>query len=78
MSLIRTILIGNVVGVSSRDVDLTGPIAMNKVADSSIGEYNLMPTRQPGGAILKAVISNPALQASFTVLQLRMAEAVQQ
>ena len=36
-----------------------------------------MPTRLPDTAILKAVISNPALQASFTVLQLRMAEAVQ-
>lgn len=70
-------LIGNVVGVDSQGVDLTGQIAMNKVAGSSTGEYNLMPTRQPGSAILKAVISNPSLQASFTVLQLRMAEAVQ-
>ena len=70
-------LIGDVVGVGSQDVDLTGRIAMNKVTGSSTGEYNLMPTRQPGIAILKAVISNPALQASFTVLQLRMAEAVQ-
>lgn len=72
-----TNLIGNVVGVNSQDVDLTGQIAMNKVAGSSTGEYNLMPTRQPDSAILKAVISNPSLQASFTVLQLRMAEAVQ-
>uniref|UniRef100_A0AAU8B1P2 Major capsid protein n=2 Tax=unclassified Microvirus TaxID=338099 RepID=A0AAU8B1P2_9VIRU len=70
-------LIGNVVGVNSQDVDLTGQIAMNKVAGSSTGEYNLMPTRQPGSAILKTIISNPSLQASFTVLQLRMAEAVQ-
>lgn len=70
-------LIGNVVGVNSQDVDLTGQIAMNKVAGSDIGEYNLMPARQPDSAILKAVISNPSLQASFTVLQLRMAEAVQ-
>ena len=71
-------LIGNVVGVSATgDVDVTGQIAMNKVAGSSTGEYNLMPARQPDSAILKAVISNPALQASFTVLQLRMAEAVQ-
>lgn len=70
-------LIGNVVGVNSQDVDLTSQIAMNKVAGSDIGEYNLMPARQPDSAILKAVISNPALQASFTVLQLRMAEAVQ-
>jgi hypothetical protein len=71
-------LIGNVVGVSATgDVDLTGQIAMNKVAGSSTGEYNLMPTRQPDSAILKTIISNPSLQASFTVLQLRMAEAVQ-
>lgn len=71
-------LIGNVVGVSAiGDVDVTGQIAMNKVAGSSAGEYNLMPTRQPDSAILKTIISNPTLQASFTVLQLRMAEAVQ-
>lgn len=71
-------LIGNVVGVSATgDIDTTGQIAMNKVAGSSIGEYNLIPARQPGSAILKAVVSNPSLQASFTVLQLRMAEAVQ-
>lgn len=71
-------LVGNVVGVSATgDVDVTGQIAMNKVAGSSAGEYNLMPARQPGSAILKTIISNPSLQASFTVLQLRMAEAVQ-
>ena len=70
-------LIGNVVGVSAGDVDVTGQIAMNKVAGSSTGEYNMMPARQPDSAVLKAVISNPSLQASFTVLQLRMAEAVQ-
>lgn len=71
-------LIGNVVGVSATgDVDITGRIAMNKVSGSSTGEYNLMPARQPDSAILKTIISNPSLQASFTVLQLRMAEAVQ-
>lgn len=71
-------LIGNVVGVSATgDVDITGQIAMNKVAGSETGEYNLMPIRQPDSAILKTIISNPSLQASFTVLQLRMAEAVQ-
>lgn len=71
-------LIGDVVGVSSTgDVNVTGQIAMNKVAGSSTGEYNMMPVRQPNTAILKTVISNPTLQASFTVLQLRMAEAVQ-
>lgn len=71
-------LIGDVIGVSgSGDVNATGLIVMNKVAGSSTGEYNLIPSRQPNSAILKTVISNPALQASFTVLQLRMAEAVQ-
>ena len=71
-------LIGNVVGVSATgDVDITGQIAMNKITGSDIGEYNLMPSRQPDSAILKTIISNPSLQASFTVLQLRMAEAVQ-
>lgn len=70
-------LIGDVVGVSVSDVNVTGQIAMNKVAGSSTGEYNMMPARQPDSAVLKAVISNPSLQASFTVLQLRMAEAVQ-
>lgn len=71
-------LIGNVVGVSAvGDVNVTGQIAMNKVNGSNVGEYNLMPSRQPDVAILKTIISNPSLQASFTVLQLRMAEAVQ-
>lgn len=70
-------LIGNVVGVDSQGVDLTGPIAMGEVGLSSPGAYNLVPARQPNNAVLKTVISNPALQASFTVLQLRMAEAVQ-
>nr|DAI08918.1 MAG TPA: Major capsid protein [Microviridae sp.] len=71
-------LVGNVVGVSATgDVDITGQIAMNKLTGSSVGEYNLIPARQPDSAILKTIISNPSLQASFTVLQLRMAEAVQ-
>ena len=72
-------LIGNVVGVSATgDVDTTGPIAMNKITSSTFGEYNLIPTRLPGSsAVLKTIISNPSLQASFTVLQLRIAEAVQ-
>lgn len=70
-------LIGNVVGVDSQDVDLTGPIAMGEVGLSSPGAYNLIPARQSNSAVLKAVVSNPVLQASFTVLQLRMAEAVQ-
>ena len=71
-------LIGNVVGVNSQDVDLTGPIAMGEVGVSNPNAYNLIPTRQlDNSAVLKAVVSNPSLQASFTVLQLRMAEAVQ-
>lgn len=70
-------LIGNVVGVDSDDVDLTGPIVMGEVGLSNPNAYNLVPARQPNNAVLKTVISNPVLQASFTVLQLRMAEAVQ-
>lgn len=71
-------LIGNVVGVNTQDVDLTGPIAMCEVGVSNPNAYNLIPARQlDNSAVLKAVVSNPALQASFTVLQLRMAEAVQ-
>lgn len=71
-------LIGDVVGVSATgDVNVTGRIAMNKVAGSSTGEYNLVPATRPDFAILRTIVSNPSLQASFTVLQLRMAEAVQ-
>lgn len=69
-------LIGDVVGVNTSNVNLTGLIAMNGTTEP--GVYNMRPARTPEeNTVLRAVISNPALQASFSVLQLRMAEAVQ-
>lgn len=69
-------LIGDVVGVNVQNVNATGLIAMNGAAEP--GVYNMRPARTPEeNTVLRAVISNPALQASFSVLQLRMAEAVQ-
>lgn len=69
-------LIGDVVGVTTGNVNATGLIAMNGTTEP--GVFNMRPARTPGtNTVLRAVISNPTLQASFTVLQLRMAEAVQ-
>lgn len=69
-------LIGDVVGVTVGDVNATGLIAMNGTTEP--GVFNMRPARIPDtNTVLRAVISNPSLQASFSVLQLRMAEAVQ-
>lgn len=69
-------LIGDVVGVTVDNVNATGLIAMNGTTEP--GVFNMRPARMPQtDAVLRAVISNPSLQASFSVLQLRMAEAVQ-
>lgn len=69
-------LIGDVVGVTVDNVNATGLIAMNGTTEP--GVFNMRPARTPQtDAVLRAVISNPSLQASFSVLQLRMAEAVQ-
>ena len=69
-------LIGDVVGVNTSNVNSTGLIAMNSTTEP--GVFNLRPARTPEtDTVLRAVISNPALQASFSVLQLCMAEAVQ-
>lgn len=69
-------LIGDVVGVNIKNVNSTGLIAMNGTSEP--GVYNMRPARIPEeNTVLRAVISNPSLQASFSVLQLRMAEAVQ-
>ena len=69
-------LIGDVVGVTTGNVNATGLIAMNGTSEP--GVFNMRPARTPDtNTVLRAVISNPTLQASFTVLQLRMAEAVQ-
>lgn len=69
-------LIGDVVGVNIGNVNATGLIAMNGTTEP--GVFNMRPARIPEtDTVLRAVISNPSLQASFSVLQLRMAEAVQ-
>ena len=69
-------LIGDVVGVTTSNVNATGLIAMNGTTEP--GVFNMRPARLPDtNTVLRAVISNPSLQASFSVLQLRMAEAVQ-
>lgn len=69
-------LIGDVVGVTVDNVNATGLIAMNGTTEP--GVFNMRPARTPDtNTVLRAVISNPSLQASFSVLQLRMAEAVQ-
>lgn len=69
-------LIGDVVGVTTGNVNATGLIAMNGTSEP--GVFNMRPARIPDtNTVLRAVISNPSLQASFSVLQLRMAEAVQ-
>ena len=69
-------LIGDVVGVTTGNVNATGLIAMNGTGEP--GVFNMRPARIPDtNTVLRAVISNPSLQASFSVLQLRMAEAVQ-
>lgn len=69
-------LIGDVVGVTVDNINATGLIAMNGTAEP--GLFNMRPARTPQtNTVLRAVISNPSLQASFSVLQLRMAEAVQ-
>lgn len=69
-------LIGDVVGVTVDNVNATGLIAMSGTTEP--GVFNMRPARTPQtNAVLRAVISNPYLQASFSVLQLRMAEAVQ-
>jgi hypothetical protein len=69
-------LIGDVVGVTVDNVNATGLIAMSGTTEP--GVFSMRPARTPQtDAVLRAVISNPSLQASFSVLQLRMAEAVQ-
>jgi hypothetical protein len=69
-------LIGDVVGVTVDNVNATGLIAMNGTSEP--GVFNMRPALTPQtNTVLRAVISNPSLQASFSVLQLRMAEAVQ-
>ena len=61
-------LIGDVVGVTTGNINATGWIAMNGTSEP--GVFNMRPARTPDtNTVLRAVISNPALQASFSVLQ---------
>lgn len=71
-------VIADVYGADSSGVDVTGKIEMSPVGGSTKNVYNLIPFDPPSGEpTLKAKFLSDQLQASFTVLQLRMAEAVQ-
>ena len=71
-------IIADIYGANSSGVDVTGKIEMSPVGGSERNVYNLVPFNPPSGEpTLKAKFLSNQLQASFTVLQLRMAEAVQ-
>lgn len=71
-------VIADVYGADSSGADVTGKIEMSPVGGSTRNVYNLIPFDPPSGEpTLKAKFLSDQLQASFTVLQLRMAEAVQ-
>lgn len=71
-------VIADVYGADSSGADVTGKIEMSPVGGSERNVYNLVPLNHPSGEpTLKAKFLSNQLQASFTVLQLRMAEAVQ-
>lgn len=71
-------IIASVYGADSTGADVTGDIEMSPVGGSTRNVYNLVPFNPPTGEpTLKAKFLSDQLQASFTVLQLRMAEAVQ-
>lgn len=71
-------VIADVYGADSSGADVTGKIEMSPVGGSTRNVYNLIPFNPPSGEpTLKAKFLSDQLQASFTVLQLRMAEAVQ-
>lgn len=71
-------VIADVYGADSSGADVTGKIEMSPVGGSERNVYNLVPFNPPSGEpTLKAKFLSNQLQASFTVLQLRMAEAVQ-
>lgn len=71
-------VIADVFGADSSGADVTGKIEMSPVGGSERNVYNLVPFNSPSGEpTLKAKFLSDQLQASFTVLQLRMAEAVQ-
>ena len=71
-------VIADVYGADSSGADVTGKIEMSPVGGSERNVYNIVPFNPPSGEpTLKAKFLSNQLQASFTVLQLRMAEAVQ-
>lgn len=71
-------IIASVYGADSTGSDVTGNIEMSPVGGSTRNVFNLVPFNSPvGEPTLKAKFLSEQLQSSFTVLQLRMAEAVQ-
>lgn len=71
-------IIASVYGADSTGADVTGKITMSSVGGSTPNVYNIVPFDHPSGEpTLKAKFLSDQLRASFTVLQLRMAEAVQ-
>lgn len=71
-------VIADVYGADSSGADVTGKIEISPVGGSERNVYNLIPFNPPSGEpTLKAKFLSNQVQASFTVLQLRMAEAVQ-
>ena len=73
-----TNVIADVYGANSTGVDVTGKIEMSSVGGDTPNVYNLIPFNPPtGDPVLKAKFLSEQLRSSFTVLQLRMAEAVQ-
>lgn len=71
-------VIADIYGANASGADVTGDIRMSSVGGSTQNVYNVIPFNHPSGEpILKAKFLSHQLQASFTVLQLRMAEAVQ-
>ena len=71
-------VIADIYGADSSGADVTGGIKMSPVGGSELNVYNVVPFNHPSGEpTLKAKFLSNQLQASFTVLQLRVAEAVQ-
>lgn len=73
-----TNVIADVYGADSSGADVTGKIEMSSVGGNTPNVYNIIPFNPPTGSpTLKAKFLSDQLRTSFTVLQLRMAEAVQ-
>lgn len=73
-----TNVIASVYGADSTGADVTGNIEMSPVGGNTLNVFNLVPFNHPTGEpTLKAKFLSEQLRSSFTVLQLRMAEAVQ-